>query len=161
MSNLRCISYKEVNLLYDILKQLQAPYYLSYKTNILSANEPTLANLLFNYRLLAFVENDAANPSVVLLQLPSVDETNTVEVLLLSKFVPEFWEAIVEHIKKDFEDFGWNRIIIEYRTQTNTDVKKDREIRALGFTKNFYTRCNESCFRNMASIILTGRGCQC
>ena len=155
MSEIKCISYKEVSKLYKILKEIKLPYYTSRKLNIRALKETTLANLIFNYRLLVFVESDIADPNTVLFQLPSIDETSSIDVLMISKYDPSFIEKSVEYIKKEFKDFGWEKIIIEYMSQNGIDERRDREIKRLGFSKKITARCiNENYSRNLASIII-------
>lgn len=156
MDEIKCISYKEASILYRLLKEIDSPDYVSRRLNMLALKETTLTNLLFNYRLLAFVENKINNPNIVLFQLPSIDETNTVEVLMLCRYESTFFEKAVEYIKKEFKEFGWRRILIEYKSRDFTDGQQDAEISKLGFLKHFTARCiNENCFRNLASIMLS------
>ena len=133
-SAVKNVQYKESKLLYNALKNINSPFFVSRVLNIEKCSETDISNMLFNYRMLAFTKECGKKTEVVLYQLPSLEENGNVHMMLISDDDAEFVKESVSYIKKEFKTFAWEKIILEHINKNNDDIEGKFE--GYGFKKN-------------------------
>lgn len=111
---MECISYKQAKKLAKLISEKDNMYYVAKHISLQDFNENIISNLLFDYRLLAFVQTKDGQENVIIYQLPKIEEQDNLKLIIASEFDPEFLIETIDYIKEEYEDFEWKKIIVEY-----------------------------------------------
>lgn len=144
------ITYKESKKLAQIIHEKKEFAYMSRFIGINELDETRIANLLFDYKIMAFIKTINGKDEVCLYQIPSAEEKGNLYLTLISKFDDEFLKETVEYIRKEYKEFGWENILVEYISKGESDVSPFWQ--KAGFNTKVIFKCNNESYRNIAAI---------